>query len=165
MPRWLSIKGNHAPCRAFNLSIKISVEGGVFIFVKKGKRWTAIYHNYQEREGTNLAQGKEKKTLQQAMLPLRPCPRNSTSLLSKGEYDQNLWDHKRDWQTTPPSCSTSNTKDLWNTEKRVENETHSGVFVKNFEAIGSMFKHLLESSWVLSTSRQSKLKLRKKIEN
>ena len=61
MPRWLSIKVNHAPCRAFNLSIKISVEGGVFIFVKKGKRWTAIYHNYQEREGTNLAQGKEKK--------------------------------------------------------------------------------------------------------
>ena len=32
------------------------------------------------------------------------------------------------------------------TQKGVENTTRSGVFLKNFELIESIFKHLLESS-------------------
>ena len=51
------------------------------------------------------------------------------------------------------NCNISNTRQCFMalsshfqtpTEKRVENTTHSGVFLTNFEAFGNVMKHSLE---------------------
>ena len=55
-------------------------------------------------------------------------------------------------------CTISNTETasstLLNTEKRVENTTHRGVFLTNFEVLGNVVKHCLEClMYLLSGNR------------
>lgn len=96
----MSIKVTHAQCRAIrqacamqiiNPFIKNSVKGWIYIYFCRGAE--DLLNNYQGEGHILHKQPSKEKTLEQAMLPLRPFLGNSTKR-PKSEREQNSRDQE-----------------------------------------------------------------------